>query len=63
MTNTDREIIIQNAIWNYRRAQQTGNRQQIAVAVNDMENTYIAVCLWAARGTEELRQLILAARA
>lgn len=63
MTNTDRETIIQNAIWNYKRAQQMGDRQQIAAAVNDMENTFIAVSLWAVKGTEELRQLILSARA
>lgn len=63
MTNKEREIIIHNAIWNYKRAQRTSNRQQIAAAVNDMENAFIAVSLWAVKGTEELRQLILAARA
>lgn len=62
MTNIDREIIIQNAIRGYKQAQQIGDRRQIENAINDMENTFTAVCLCAVEGTEELRQLIFAAR-
>lgn len=46
MTNKERAEIIQNAIRDYKDAIKDGNIQEIQAAVNDMENTYIAVCLW-----------------
>ena len=63
MTNADREILIQNAIRGYKQAQQIGDQRQIENAINVMENTFEAICLWAVPGTEDLRQFILAARA
>lgn len=62
MTNAERAELIQNAIRDYKAAKASGNTQKIRYAVNDMENTFSAVCLWAVPGTEELRQMILSAR-
>lgn len=62
LKNSDRETIIRNAIRDYKHARRGGTQQQIETAINGMENTFAAVCLWAAKGTEELRQTILEAR-
>ena len=62
MTNNERAELIQNAIRDYKAARESGVAQKIRHAVNDMENTFFAVCLWAVPGTEELRQMILSAR-
>lgn len=61
MTNKERAELIQNAIREYKTARESGDSQKIRHAVNDMENTFSAVCLWAVPGTEELRQMILSA--
>ena len=61
MTNKERAKLIQNAIRDYKAAKESGDSQKIRHAVNDMENTFSAVCLWAVPGTEELRQMILSA--
>lgn len=61
MTNKERAELIQNAIRDYKAAKESGDTQKIRNAVNDMENTFSAVCLWAVPGTEELRQMILSA--
>lgn len=62
MTNAERAELIQNAVRDYKAAKASGNTQKIRYAVNDMENTFSAVCLWAVPGTEELRQMIISAR-
>lgn len=62
MTNNERAELIQNAIRNYKAARESGDAQKIRHAVDDMENTFSAVCLWAVPGTEELRQMILSAK-
>lgn len=62
MTNKERAELIQNAIRDYKAAKESGDAQKIRHAVNDMENTFSAVCLWGVPGTEELRQMILSAR-
>lgn len=61
MTNTERAELIRNAIRDYKAAQASGDAQKIRHAVNDMENTFSAVCLWGVPGSEELRQMILSA--
>lgn len=61
MTNKERAELIQNAIMEYKTARESGDSQKIRHAVNNMENTFSAVCLWAVPGTEELRQMILSA--
>lgn len=62
MENKERAELIQNAIRDYKAAKKSGDTQKIRNAVNDMENTFIAVSLWAVPGTEELRQMILSAK-
>lgn len=62
MTNKERTELIQNAIRDYKAARESGDAQKIRYAVNDMENTFAAVCLWGVPGTEELRQMILSAK-
>lgn len=62
MTNKERAELIQNAIRDYKAAKESGDTQKIRNAVNDMENTFAAVCLWGVPGTEELRQMILSAK-
>ena len=62
MTNKERAELIQNAIRDYKTARESGDVQKIRHTVNDMENTFSAVCLWAVPGTEELRQMILSAK-
>ena len=62
MTNKERAELIQNAIRDYKTARESGDAQKIRHTVNDMENTFSAVCLWAVPGTEELRQMILSAK-
>lgn len=62
MTNKERAELIQNAIRDYKAAKESGDAQKIRHAVNDMENTFAAVCLWGVPGTEELRQMILSAK-
>lgn len=62
MTNNERAELIQNAIRDYKAARESGDAQKIRHAVNDMENTFSAVCLWGVPGTEELRQMILSAK-
>ena len=61
MTNKERAELIQNATRDYKAAKESGDTQKIRNAVNDMENTFSAVCLWGVPGTEELRQMILSA--
>ena len=46
MTNKERTELIQNAIRDYKAARESGDAQKIRYAVNDMENTFAAVCLW-----------------
>lgn len=62
MTNKERAELIQNAIRDYKAAKERGDTQKIRNAVNDMENTFSAVCLWGVPGTDELRQMILSAK-
>lgn len=62
MTNKERAGLIQNAIRDYKAAKESGGAQKIRHAVNDMENAFAAVSLWAVPETEELRQMILSAR-
>lgn len=62
MTNTERVQLIKNALRDYENARRSCNIQKIEYAVNEMENVYIAVCLWGVPGTEKLRQTILLAR-
>ena len=62
MTNTEKKQLIENALRDYNAAKQSGNADKIARAVNDMENVFICVSLWAVEGTEKLRQTILTAR-
>nr|DAF16580.1 MAG TPA: hypothetical protein [Caudoviricetes sp.] len=62
MTNTERTKLIKNAIRDYKAAKASGDTQKIHYAINDMENTFFAVCLWGVPGTEELRQMILSAK-
>lgn len=62
MTNAERKIIISNALRDYNNAKQSGDAQRIAHAINDMENVYICVHLYAVEGTEKLRQTILTAK-
>lgn len=62
MTNNERAELVQNAIRDYKAARESGDARKIRIAVNDMENTFSAVCLWAVPGTEELRQMILSAK-
>ena len=62
MTNSERAELIQNAIRDYKAARESGNARKICHAVNGMENAFIAVCLWAVPGTEELRQMIISAK-
>lgn len=62
MTNTERAELIKNAIRDYKSAKASGDIQKIHYAINDMENTFSAVCLWGVSGTEELRQMILSAK-
>ena len=62
MTNKERAELIQNAITDYKTARDSGDTQKIRRAVNNMENTFSAICLWAVPGTEELRQMILSAK-
>ena len=63
MTNNERAELIQNAIRDYKAAKESGDAQKIQRAINGMENTFIATCLWGVPGTEALRREILAARA
>ena len=62
MTNTERKQIIQNALRYYTTAKQSGDAAKIARAIDDMENVYICVCLWAVEGAEKLRKTILEAK-
>ena len=62
MTNKERAELIRNATRDYKAAKESGDTQKIRNAVNDMENTFSAVCLWGVPGTEELRQMILSAK-
>ena len=62
MTNKERTELIQNAIRDYKAARESGDAQKIRHTVNDMENTFSAVCLWGVPGTDELRQIILCAK-
>lgn len=62
MTNKQRETLIRNALSHYRHAKQGNNKREIQLAIDDMENTFIAVSLCRVKGTEELRQTILEAR-
>lgn len=62
MTNKERAELIQNAIRDYKAAKESGDAQKIRHAVNDMENAFAAVSLWAVPETEELRQMILSAK-
>lgn len=62
MTNTERVQLIKNALRDYENARRSCNIQKIEYSVNEMENVYIAVCLWGVPGTEKLRQTILSAR-
>lgn len=62
MTNKERAELIQNAIRDYKAARESGDAQKIRHAVNDMENTFSAVCLWGVPGTEDLRKMILSAK-
>lgn len=62
MTNKEREQLIKNDLRDYHTAKRSGDLNKIARAIHNMENTYIAVCLWSVPGSEELRQVILAAK-
>lgn len=62
MKRRQREIIIENALNEYGSAKQSGDQRRIDRAVNGMENVYICVCLWGDKGSETLRQTILAAK-
>jgi hypothetical protein len=62
MRNTERELIIENALRNYNAAKQTENAEKIARAINDMENVFICVSCFQVKGTEKLRQTILKAK-
>lgn len=62
MTNIERAEIIQNSIRDYKAAKSNGEIEKIKSALNDMENTYIAVCRYSVPGTEELRKSINEAR-
>lgn len=62
MTNKHRETLIYNALGHYQHAKQENNEREIQLAINDMENTFIAVSPWRVKGTEELRKTILEAR-
>ena len=46
MTNKERAGLIQNAIRDYKAAKESGDIEKIRNAVNAMENTFSAVCLW-----------------
>lgn len=59
MTNGERKVLIENAMRDYRMAKASGKSDRIRRAVNDMENVYIAVGLYAVEGTENLRKAIL----
>ena len=59
MTNKDRAQIAENAIDEYLTAKRSGNADTIKIAINGMENAYIAVCSYNVPGTETLRKLIL----
>lgn len=61
MTMSERKTIIKVALQDYRYAKQSGNKKKIAIALNGMENAYIAVSLWGVPGAEELRQTIRSA--
>lgn len=58
MTTTERKTIIRVALRDYRNAKQSKDKKKIAIALNGMENAYIAVSLWGVPGAEELRQTI-----
>lgn len=62
MTNTERKQIIQNAISEYNTAKASGNIKEVYRAINNMENVYIMVAVYAVEGAETLRQLILSAK-
>lgn len=62
MTNKQREGLISNALRHYRHAKQGNDEREIQLAISNMENTFIAICLWSVKGTEELRKTILDAR-
>ena len=62
MRNTERELIIENALRDYNAAKQTGNTEKIARAINDMENVFISVSCFSVKGTEKLRQTIIKAK-
>lgn len=59
MRNTERELIIENALREYNDAKRAGDGEKIARAVNNMENVFCCVCLHRVRGTEALRQAII----
>ena len=61
MTNSEREEGIQIAIREYQAAVRSGIPERIHIALSGMENTYISVCCLRLKGTEQLRQTILAA--
>lgn len=62
MTNAERNEIISNALKDYNNAKQGGDALKIARAINDMENVFICVSLYAAEGAEKLRQTIIKAK-
>lgn len=62
MTNTERKQIIENALREYNVAKETGEAPKIARAINDMENVFFCVNLYATEETEKLRQTILKAK-
>ena len=58
MTTTERKTIIRVALRDYRNAKQSKDKKKIAIALNGIENAYIAVSLWGVPGSEDLRQTI-----
>ena len=62
MTNKERTELIQNAIRDYKFAQESGSVTKIRHAINNMENTYFAINLWNVPGAEDLRKMIFEAR-
>lgn len=58
MTNSERSIIIENAINEYRAAVKDGDKTKIERAINMMGNVYIMTSGTKAKGVENLRQTL-----
>ena len=62
MKNSDRELVIQTALSQYRLAVYSGKPEKLAYALNEMENVELMCSPWGTKGIGQLRKAIKEAR-